>query len=164
MLWNIISILWAQFLLQHYSCVISTLEGFQDQTGYSPEQPGLASQLTLLREEVEALIRSPLTWIIPQSSDYCFFSVQIRISQGFHLCIGLFLQQNINFTFSASLTSFLKCFPPPVEVTFTSFLSNSSKLYYTFFPNFHCLTGNITAIWQTVCFYFFFPLIPFLKI
>lgn len=86
--------------------------------------------------------------------------MQIRISQGFHLCIVLFLQQNINFmfcTFSASLDSFLKRFPPPVEVTFTSFLSNSSKLYHTFFLHFYCLIGNITAIWQTVCFYFFFP-------
>lgn len=82
-------ILSSQFLLQYYSCAISTLGGFQDQTGYSPELPGLASQLTLLQEEVGAFLRCLLTWIISQSRDYCFFLVKIRISQGFQLCISL---------------------------------------------------------------------------
>lgn len=45
-----------RFLLQHYSCIISTLGGFQEQTGYSPEQPGLAPELPLFEKRLEPLL------------------------------------------------------------------------------------------------------------
>lgn len=67
-----------------------------------------------------------------------FLLVKIRISRGFHLGISLCLQQNTNFvfcTFSMSLNSFLKYFPTPLEISFSSSLSNSNEFYYTFSPS-----------------------------
>lgn len=53
------------FLLQRDSCLVSTLGGFLDHAGYSPEQPGLATLLTLLGQETAALVRSLLISVLP---------------------------------------------------------------------------------------------------
>lgn len=81
------------FLLQHYSCVISALGGFQEQTGYSPEQPGLASELLLLWEQVGALVRSLLTWIIPWSFLAVSFCLLSAVFQDFLYKLGTFIQR-----------------------------------------------------------------------
>lgn len=92
-----------------------------------------------------------LFWII-------LFLVKIRISQGVHFGISLCLQQNINFvfcTFSMSLTSFVKYFPTPLEISFSSFLSNSSEFYYTIFP---CLYWQEALLpFGKLCAFTFFP-------
>lgn len=81
------------FLLQHYSCVISALGGFQEQTGYSPEQPGLASELLLLWEQVGALVRSLLTSIIPWSFLAASFCLLSAVFQDFLYRLGTFIKR-----------------------------------------------------------------------
>lgn len=90
--WFLISsLLPLQFLLQHHSCIISTLGGFQEQTGYSPEQPGLASELLLLSEEVRALVRSLLNYSIVLSGvSFCLLSA---VFQDFHYGLGTLLKR-----------------------------------------------------------------------
>lgn len=93
-----------------------------------------------------------------------FFLVKIRLSQGVHLGISLRLQQNTKFvfcTFSMSLTSFLKYFSTPLQISFSSFLSNSSKFYYTFSPSLYWQEA-LLPFGKHCAFTFFFP-IPFSK-